>query len=107
VLKRPSTGNFRCNLVATNGHVIATRLRDGAAGGAHPGTSSVGTDLKPAARAPLDTMVHWGRWEADPAATKTCLPGPLSPPHGGGGECDRFAVVGASDAPWSRGVAGG
>jgi hypothetical protein len=99
VLKRPSTGNFRFHLVATNGHVIATSLATVLQAARTPVTSSVGTDFKPAARAPLDTMVHWGRWEADPAATKTCLPGPLSPPHRGGGECDRFAVVDASDAP--------
>ena len=27
-----------------------------------PVAFSVGTDLKAAARAPLDTMVHWDRW---------------------------------------------
>jgi hypothetical protein len=75
VRKRPSTGNFRFHLVATNGHVIATSLATVLQAALTPVTSSVGTDFKPAARAPLDTMVHWGRWEADPAATRTCLPG--------------------------------
>ena len=27
-----------------------------------PVAYSVGTDFKPAARSPLDTMVHWDRW---------------------------------------------
>jgi uncharacterized protein DUF1508 len=102
VLKRPSTGNFRFNLVAANGQVIATSLATVLQAALIPVASSVGTDLKAAARAPLDTMVHWDRWEADSAATKTSLPGPLSAPHRGGRECDRLAVVGASSAPWSR-----
>jgi hypothetical protein len=102
VLKRPSTGNCRVNLVATNGQVIATSLATVLQAALTLVASSVGTDLKPAIRAPLDTMVHWDRWEADSAATKTYLPGPLRPPHRGGRECDRLAVVGASDAPWSR-----
>jgi hypothetical protein len=28
-----------------------------------PVAYTVGTDFRPAARAPLDTMVHWDRWE--------------------------------------------
>jgi hypothetical protein len=102
VLKRPSTGNCRVNLVATNGQVIATSLATVLQAALSPVASSVGTDLKPAIRAPLDTMVHWdpvgGRFGGDQD-----LPArPLRPPHRGGRECDRFAVVGASDAPWSR-----
>jgi hypothetical protein len=29
-----------------------------------PVAYTIGTDFKPAARSPLDTMVHWDRWEA-------------------------------------------
>jgi Domain of unknown function (DUF1508) len=59
VLKRPSTGNFRFNLVAANGQVIATSLATVLQAALIPVAGSVGTDLKAAARAPLDTMVHW------------------------------------------------
>jgi hypothetical protein len=62
VLKRTSTGNFRFNLVATNGQVIATSLATVLQAALIPVASSVGTDVKPAVRAPLDMMVHWDRW---------------------------------------------
>jgi hypothetical protein len=62
VRKRPSTGNFRVHLVATNGQVIATSLATALQAALIPVASSVGTDFKPAIRAPLNTMVHWDRW---------------------------------------------
>jgi hypothetical protein len=61
VLKRLSTGKFRFNLVATNRHVIATSFATVIQAALTPVASSVGTDLKAAVRAPLDTMVHWDR----------------------------------------------
>jgi hypothetical protein len=51
VLKRPSTGNFRVNLVATNVHVIATSFATVMQAARIPVASSVGTDFKPAVRA--------------------------------------------------------
>jgi hypothetical protein len=62
VRKRASTGNFRFNLVATNGYVIATSFATVMQAALIPVASSVSTDFTPAVRAPLDTMVHWDRW---------------------------------------------
>jgi hypothetical protein len=62
VRKRPLTGKFRFNLVATNVQVIATSFATVMYAALIPVAYSVGTDFKPAARAPLDTMVHWDRW---------------------------------------------
>ena len=64
VRNRASIGNFGFNLVATS---LATVLPAALI----PVADSVGNDLKPTVRAPLDTMVHWDRWEADSAATRT------------------------------------
>jgi hypothetical protein len=72
VLKRPSTGNLRCNLVATNGHVIATSFAAVMQAALIPVASSIGTDLKPAVRATCWSTGTGGR--ADSAATKTYLP---------------------------------
>ena len=60
--KRPPTSKLCCNLVATNGQVIATSFATVMQAALTPVASSVGTDLKPAVRAPLDTTVHWDRW---------------------------------------------
>jgi hypothetical protein len=51
VLKRPSTGNFRVSMVATNGQVIATSFATVMQAARIPVASSVGTDFKPAVRA--------------------------------------------------------
>jgi hypothetical protein len=56
VLKRASTGKFRFNLVATNGQVIATSFATVIQAALIPVAYSVGTDFKPAVRAP------WTRW---------------------------------------------
>ena len=45
-----------------NGQVIATSLATVLQAALIPVASSVGTDVKPAVRAPLDMMVHWDRW---------------------------------------------
>jgi hypothetical protein len=58
VLKRPLTGKFRFNLVATNVQVIATSFAT-VMQAALISVAYSGTDFKPAVRAPLDTMVHW------------------------------------------------
>jgi hypothetical protein len=42
--------------------VIATSLATVLQAALIPVASSVGTDVKPAVRAPLDMMVHWDRW---------------------------------------------
>jgi hypothetical protein len=42
--------------------VIATSLATVLQAALIPVASSVGTDVKPAVRAPLNTMVHWDRW---------------------------------------------
>jgi hypothetical protein len=64
-----------------------------------PVADSVGTDFKPAIRA---TRWFTGTVVGRLGGTKTYLPCPLRPPHRGGRECYKFAVVGASHAPWSR-----
>ena len=51
MLKRPLTGKFRFNLVATNVQVIATSFATVMYAALIPVAYSVGTDFKPAVRA--------------------------------------------------------
>jgi hypothetical protein len=51
VRKRPSTGRFRCTLVAANGQMIAASFATVRQAALIPVASRVGTDLKAAVRA--------------------------------------------------------
>jgi hypothetical protein len=96
VLTRPLTGNFRFNLVATNGYVIATSFATVMQAALIPVASSVGTDFKPAVCA---TRWSTGTVVGRLGGNQDLPARPSEPSHRGGRECDRFDVVGAPGAP--------
>ena len=97
--KEPLTGKFRFNLVATDVEVIATSFATVMQAALIPVAYSVGTDFKPAVRAT--------RWSTGTVVGRLggnqdlpALPSETSSPRWQG--MRQFAVVGASDAPWSQ-----